>query len=87
MKSTVVAIKAIDLDQSKADFDNIRRETKIMLLLSHPNILNAYCSFTVDRRLWVVMPFMSGGFLQSIISSSFPDGLSKQCIAIVLKKP
>ncbi|XWS53851.1 hypothetical protein CRYUN_Cryun10bG0035800 [Craigia yunnanensis] len=86
MNSTVVAIKAIDLDQSKADFDNIRRETKIMSLLSHPNILNAHCSFTVDRRLWVVMPFMSGGSLQSIISSSFPDGLSEQCIAIVLKE-
>ncbi|XVE65888.1 hypothetical protein DITRI_Ditri08aG0035600 [Diplodiscus trichospermus] len=86
MNSTVVAIKAIDLDQSKADLDNIRRETKIMSLLSHPNILNAHCSFTVDRRLWVVMPFMSGGSLQSIISSSFPDGLSEQCIAIVLKE-
>ncbi|XVF28660.1 hypothetical protein REPUB_Repub15cG0049400 [Reevesia pubescens] len=86
MDSTVVAIKALDLDQSKADFDNIRRETKIMSLLSHPNILNAHCSFTVDRRLWVVMPFMSGGSLQSIISSSFPDGLSEQCISIVLKE-
>ncbi|XP_022759877.1 serine/threonine-protein kinase BLUS1-like [Durio zibethinus] len=86
MNSTVVAIKAIDLDQWKADLDNIRRETKIMSLLSHPNILNAHCSFTVGRRLWVVMPFMFGGSLQSIISSSFPDGLSEQCIAIVLKE-
>ncbi|XP_007035033.2 PREDICTED: serine/threonine-protein kinase BLUS1 [Theobroma cacao] len=85
MNSTVVAIKSIDLDQSK-DFDNIRRETKILSLLSHPNILNAHCSFTVDQRLWVVMPFMSGGSLQSIISSSFPDGLPEQCIAIVLKE-
>ncbi|GMI72014.1 BLUE LIGHT SIGNALING1 [Hibiscus trionum] len=86
LNSTVVAIKAIDLDQFKADFDNIRRETKTMSLLSHPNILNAHCSFTVGRRLWVVMPFMSGGSLQSIISSSFPDGLSEQCIAVVLKE-
>ncbi|KAK4856104.1 hypothetical protein QYF36_014107 [Acer negundo] len=86
MNSTVVAIKAIDLDQSRADLDIIRRESKTMLLLSHPNILNAHCSFTVDCRLWVVMPFMSGGSLQSIISSSFPDGLSEPCIAVVLKE-
>lgn len=86
MNSVVVAIKAIDLDQLKSDFDNLRRETKIMSLFSHPNILNAHCSFTVDQRLWVVMPFMSGGSIQSIISSSFPDGLSEQCIAIVLKE-
>lgn len=86
MNSSVVAIKAIDLDQSRADFDNVRREAKTMSLLSHPNILNAHCSFTVDRRLWVVMPFMSAGSLQSIMTSSFPDGLSESCIVIVLKE-
>ncbi|XP_021899540.1 serine/threonine-protein kinase BLUS1-like [Carica papaya] len=86
LDSTVVAIKAIDLDRSRADLDNIRRETKTMSFLSHPNILSALCCFTVDRHLWVVMPFMSSGSLQSIISSSFPDGLSEQCIAVVLKE-
>ncbi|XP_009603953.1 serine/threonine-protein kinase BLUS1 [Nicotiana tomentosiformis] len=86
MNSSVVAIKAIDLDQSRADLDNIRREAKTMSLLSHPNILKAHCSFTVDHYIWVIMPFMSAGSLQSIISSAFPDGLSEPCIAIVLKE-
>lgn len=86
LNSTVVAIKSIDLDQSRADFDNVRREAKIMSLLSHPNILNAHCSFTVDSRLWVIMPFMSAGSLQSIISSAFPDGFSEPCIAVVLRE-
>ncbi|XP_059448801.1 serine/threonine-protein kinase BLUS1-like, partial [Corylus avellana] len=79
MNSTVVAIKAINLDQawwwqSKPP------------PLSHPNVLNALCSFTDDQHLWLVMPFMSAGSLQSIISSSFPDGLSEPCIAIILKQ-
>ncbi|KAM3375856.1 serine/threonine-protein kinase BLUS1 [Capsicum galapagoense] len=86
VNSSVVAIKAINLDQSRADLDNIRREAKTMSLLSHPNILKAHCSFTVDRRLWVIMPFMSAGSLQSIISSSFRNGLSEPSIAIVLKE-
>ncbi|ESQ56157.1 hypothetical protein EUTSA_v10027433mg [Eutrema salsugineum] len=86
MNSTVVAIKAIDLDQSRADFDSLRRESKTMSLLSHPNILNAYCSFTVDRCLWVVMPFMSCGSLHSIVSTSFPDGLPENCISVFLKE-
>ncbi|XP_042485015.1 serine/threonine-protein kinase BLUS1 [Macadamia integrifolia] len=86
MNSTTVAIKAIDLDRSKADFDNIRQEAKTMSLLFHPNILKAHCSFTVNRCLWVVMPFMSAGSLQSIINSSFPDGFSEPCIAFVLKE-
>ncbi|KAI3459479.1 hypothetical protein Pfo_016142 [Paulownia fortunei] len=86
MDSSVVAIKDIDLEKSRVDFDNVRREAKTMTLLCHPNILKAHCSFTVESRLWVVMPFMSGGSLQSIIASSFPDGLSEPCIATVLKE-
>uniref|UniRef100_A0A803KTA0 Protein kinase domain-containing protein n=1 Tax=Chenopodium quinoa TaxID=63459 RepID=A0A803KTA0_CHEQI len=84
--SSIVAIKSIDLDQSRSDLDTIGRETKTMSLLSHPNILRAHCSFSVGRSLWVVMPFMSAGSLQSIISSNFASGLPEACIAIVLKE-
>lgn len=59
MNSMVVAIKAIDLDQSPEDLENVRREAKTMSLLSHPNIPNAHYSFTIDHRLWVVMLFIS----------------------------
>ncbi|PIN15570.1 Ste20-like serine/threonine protein kinase [Handroanthus impetiginosus] len=86
MDSSVVAIKVIDLDKSRADFDNVRCEAKTMTLLCHPNILKAHCCFTVESHLWVVMPFMSGGSLQSILASSFPNGLSEPCIATVLKE-
>ncbi|GFP85783.1 serine/threonine-protein kinase blus1 [Phtheirospermum japonicum] len=86
MNSSIVAIKAIDLEKSKASFDDVRREAKIMTLLSHPNILRAHCSFTVETSLWVIMPFMSCGSLQSIMASSFPNGLSEPCIATVLKE-
>ncbi|KAL8026396.1 hypothetical protein ABFX02_14G024400 [Erythranthe guttata] len=86
MDSAVVAIKAIDLERSGGNFDNFRLEAKTMTLLCHPNILKAHCSFTVGTRLWVVMPFISGGSLQSIISSSFRNGLSEPLIATVLKE-
>ncbi|KAL2332275.1 hypothetical protein Fmac_019856 [Flemingia macrophylla] len=85
MNNTAVAIKSIDLDRSRLDLDDVRREAKTLSLLYHPNILKAHCSFTVESRLWVVMPFMAAGSLQSIISHSFPDGLTEPCIAVVLK--
>ncbi|XP_058780231.1 serine/threonine-protein kinase BLUS1-like [Vicia villosa] len=85
VNSTPVAIKSIDLDRSRPDLDDVRREAKTLSLLSHPNILKAHCSFTMDHRLWVVMPFMAGGSLQSIISHSFQNGLSEQSIAVILK--
>ncbi|XP_050373279.1 serine/threonine-protein kinase BLUS1 [Argentina anserina] len=77
--SSFVAIKSIDLDRSSDDDDCLRRETKTLSLLSHPNILSAHCSFTVGRRLWVV-----AGSLQSVISSAFPSGVPEPSIAVVL---
>ncbi|KAM2263558.1 hypothetical protein ACFXTI_039828 [Malus domestica] len=88
MNSAIVAIKSVDLDQSTADFESKLRDTKT-LSLSHPNILTNHCSFTTaERRLWVVMPFMAFGSLQSIIISSpaFPQGLPEPCIAVFLKE-
>lgn len=86
LNSAIVAIKAIDLDRSRPNLlDDVRRETKAMSLLSHPNILTAHCSFTVGRHLWVVMPFMAAGSLHTILSSSFPQGLPEPSIAVLLK--
>ncbi|KAL5210774.1 hypothetical protein ABZP36_006397 [Zizania latifolia] len=83
--SAVVAIKAIDLERSRANLDEVWREAKAMALLSHRNVLRAHCSFSVGSHLWVVMPFMAAGSLHSILSHGFPDGLPEPCIAVVLK--
>ncbi|XP_068316647.1 serine/threonine-protein kinase BLUS1-like [Pyrus communis] len=93
MNSAIVAIKSVDLNQSTADFESKLHDTK-NLSLSHPNILGDHCSFTTtdlntaERRLWVVMPFMTFGSLQSVIiaPSAFPKGLPEPCIAVVLKE-
>ncbi|CAL4907054.1 unnamed protein product [Urochloa decumbens] len=81
----VVAIKAIDLERSRANLDDVWREAKAMALLSHRNVLRAHCSFTVGTHLWVVMPFMAAGSLHSILSHGFPDGLPEPCVAAVLR--
>ncbi|KAB2598046.1 serine/threonine-protein kinase BLUS1-like [Pyrus ussuriensis x Pyrus communis] len=88
MNSAIVAIKSVNLNQSAADFESKLRDTKT-LSLSHPNILGDHCSFTTaERHLWVVMPFMTFGSLQSVIiaPSAFPGGLPEPCIAVVLKE-
>ena len=83
MNSMVVAIKAVNPGQS---FWWLLSKPISLLSHSHPNILNPLCSFTVRDRLWVVMPFMSAGSLQSIVSSSFPNGFSEPCIAVILRE-
>ncbi|XP_059446752.1 serine/threonine-protein kinase BLUS1-like [Corylus avellana] len=85
--SMLVAIKAIDLDQSPEDIENVERQVLTMSYFFHPNILTPHYFFENDgRRIFVVMPFMSAGSVRSIISSSFPHGFSEPCIAIILKQ-
>ena len=82
----IVAIKAIDLDRTRPAFRNDRARKLRFSGLRHPNIARCIGSVIKDDRLWVVTPYMDHGSLQSIISSSFPDGLPESFIAIVLRE-
>ncbi|KAL0414358.1 UNVERIFIED_CONTAM: Serine/threonine-protein kinase BLUS1 [Sesamum radiatum] len=84
MNSCLVAIKIIELDKSSGDFDHVQNEAKAKLL-SHPIILKPHCCFTVEGRLWVVMPLISSGSLRSMFACKFPSGLSEPCIATILR--
>lgn len=55
-----------------------------MLLIDHPNVLRAHCSFTVGHNLWVVMPYMSGGSCLHIMKSDYPEGFEEPVIATLL---
>ncbi|CAA0828518.1 Protein kinase superfamily protein [Striga hermonthica] len=81
-----VAIKVLDLEKCNNDLDGIRREVQTMILIDHPNVLRAYCSFTTGHNLWVVMPYMAGGSCLHIIKSSFPEGFEEAVIATLLRE-
>lgn len=80
----IVAIKVLDLEKCNNDLDGIRREVQTMILIDHPNVLRAHCSFTAGHSLWVVMPFMAGGSCLHIMKSSYPDGFEEPVIATLL---
>ncbi|GJZ99849.1 serine/threonine-protein kinase BLUS1-like protein isoform X1, partial [Tanacetum coccineum] len=82
----IVAIKALDLEKCNNDLDGIRREVQTMSLIDHPNLLQAYCSFTTGQHLWVVMPYMAGGSCLHIMKTSFPEGFEEPVIATVLRE-
>lgn len=91
LKSTLVAIKVIDFGKFTANISKyiLREEEAAMSIIPHhPNILRPHCLFTTpdNPSLWVVMPYMSAGSVQSIISSSFTTGLPKPFLAVVLKE-
>ncbi|XVF36866.1 hypothetical protein REPUB_Repub19eG0095500 [Reevesia pubescens] len=79
-----VAIKSLDLD--RCNVDNIKRETQIMKLVDHPNLLQAYTSFIVGRDLWIVMPFMSDGSCFHVMKKGYAEGFEESIICSILKE-
>lgn len=81
-----VAIKTLDLERCNSNLDDIRKEAQIMSLINHPNVVKAYCSFVVERSLWVVMPYLAGGSCLHIMKAAYPDGFEEPIIASFLKE-
>lgn len=65
--------------------EDIRKEAQMMGMISHPNLVRSYCSFTKDQFLWVVMPLLEGGSCLHIMKSQFPNGLEEAVIATILR--
>ncbi|KAJ8500904.1 hypothetical protein OPV22_011456 [Ensete ventricosum] len=82
----VVAIKIVDFERNNSDLNNICREAHTMILIDHPNVLKAHCSFVNDHNLWVVMPYMEEGSCFHIMKSAYPNGFKESVIATVLRE-
>ncbi|XP_026405908.1 serine/threonine-protein kinase BLUS1-like isoform X1 [Papaver somniferum] len=82
----VVAVKILDFERDNSDLLNISREAQTMILVDHPNVLKAHCSFVSDHNLWVVMPFMAGGSCLHILKAAFPDGFEEVVISTILRE-
>lgn len=82
----VVAVKCLDLDRCNSNLDDIRREAQTMSLINHPNVIKSFCSFAVDRNLWVIMPFMAEGSCLHLMKIAYPEGFEESAIGSILKE-
>jgi len=81
----IVAVKTIELEGINSSLEEIMREAKTMRLAQHSNILSLHCSFvTKENVLWMVMPYVGGGSVLSIMKWAYRDGLEENCIASVM---
>ncbi|RDX84194.1 Serine/threonine-protein kinase fray2, partial [Mucuna pruriens] len=81
-----VAVKCLDLDRCNSNLDDIRREAQTMSLIEHPNVVRAFCSFVVERSLWVVMGFMAQGSCLHLMKAAYPEGFEEAAIGSILKE-
>ncbi|PWZ27692.1 Serine/threonine-protein kinase fray2 [Zea mays] len=84
----VVAVKVMNMaHRTESDVNNASEEVKTMIMIDHPNLLSAYCSFTEGEALWIVMPYMAGGSCYHLMKSSYPKGFDDEnFIAFVLRE-
>ncbi|KAL1556402.1 non-specific serine/threonine protein kinase [Salvia divinorum] len=82
----VVAVKCLDLDRCHSNLDDIRREAQTMSLIDHINVIKSFCSFVVDRNLWVVMPFMAEGSCLHLMKIAYQEGFEESAIGSILKE-
>lgn len=81
-----VAVKCLDLDRCNANLDDIRKEAQLMSLIDHKNLVRSFCSFVVQQKLWVVMPFMAQGSCLHLMKAAYPDGFEEDAIGSILKE-
>ncbi|GAA5907332.1 uncharacterized protein JCM6883_001172 [Sporobolomyces salmoneus] len=82
------AVKIIDVDRlsSVGDIDRLRRETQLMALSKHPNVLRVRGEWINGSQLFIAVRYMTHGSLLDISRYAFPDGFEESVIATVLQQ-
>ncbi|PWN36121.1 kinase-like protein, partial [Meira miltonrushii] len=80
------AVKVIDLEVFGRDLAELRRETQLMSLSKHPNVLRVRGCWVEGAKLHIATRLMNAGSMLDIMRFSFPDGLEEVVIATALKQ-
>eukprot|EP00455_Lapot_gusevi_P039180 TRINITY_DN4389_c0_g3_i2.p1 TRINITY_DN4389_c0_g3~~TRINITY_DN4389_c0_g3_i2.p1 ORF type:complete len:330 (+),score=106.66 TRINITY_DN4389_c0_g3_i2:60-1049(+) len=79
-----VAIKIIDLEETKEDIGTIRREVSVLAQgQGCPQLTRYYGSQVVSTKLWIVMEFVSGGSVADLLKEK---PLEERYIAIIARE-
>lgn len=79
------AVKVIDIDRlTIKQIEYLRRETLLMSLAKHPNVLRVRGEWIQDSSLCISMRLMKAGSVADLINLRFQEGFSESVIATVL---
>lgn len=64
-----VAVKVVDLEESRGDMEALAKEAQLLRMLKHDNIIGCHTAFVEQTSLFIVMPLFEGGSCLSLMKT------------------
>ncbi|CAG9466868.1 unnamed protein product [Pedinophyceae sp. YPF-701] len=80
-----VAVKRFDLENKEINLEHIMSEAKTMKSAKHPNILRLYASFSHEKYLYMIEPYIAGGSVLNVMKYAYSNGLEEPQIASIMR--
>ncbi|EIW86406.1 kinase-like protein [Coniophora puteana RWD-64-598 SS2] len=81
------ALKVLDLDSlSLHTFSLLRRETQLMSLSKHPNVLRVRGSWMDGHKLYIALRLMNKGSAADVMRYGWPGGMEEEVVKCILKQ-
>eukprot|EP00756_Hemistasia_phaeocysticola_P045271 Hpha_TRINITY_DN1902_c0_g1::TRINITY_DN1902_c0_g1_i1::g.30947::m.30947/K08835/OXSR1, STK39; serine/threonine-protein kinase OSR1/STK39 len=73
-----VAVKIINLDNTRIAIEQFQREITIMSRSAHPNVLKLHASFSKGKHIWLILEYHPYGSIADVIKSISPEGFENE---------
>lgn len=81
------ALKVLDLDVlPPQSLSLLQRETQLMSLSKHPNVLRVRGSWMVGHKLYIALRLMNKGSAADIMHYGWPGGMEEEVVKCILKQ-
>lgn len=81
------AVKVADLDKlPPASLRLLRRETQLMSLSKHPNVLRVRGSWVEGHSLYIALRLMNAGSAADVMRYGWPGGMEEEVVKCILKQ-
>ncbi|EED82896.1 predicted protein, partial [Postia placenta Mad-698-R] len=85
--SIPVALKVLDLDRlPPSALRLLQRETQLMSLSKHPNVLRVRGTWTNGHKLYIAMRLMNAGSVVDVMHYAWPGGMEEDVVRCILKQ-
>jgi len=81
------ALKVVDLDKlPPQSLRLMRRETQLMSLSKHPNVLRVRGSWMDGHKLYIALRLMNSGSVADVMHYGWPGGMEEEVVKCILRQ-